>query len=95
MPAPSSAWGLILFPFFCHTAAKYRNFKSPQESPNLDFFMFSNGRHSLCECSRQDLCSGGLGDRNILLGGFPGGVLGECFPIMAGTGRDGGTIRAC
>lgn len=87
---PSSAWGLNLFPFLCDNAAKYGDFKSPQESQNLFFFMFSNGKHSLCECSRQDLCSGGTwGD--ILLWGCLGGVLGECFPTVEGTGRDGDT----
>lgn len=84
MPAPSSAWGLNLFPFLCDPAAKYGNFKSPQESQNLFFLTFSNGKHGLCECSRQDLCLGRLGDRDILLGGCPGGVLGTCFPTMEG-----------
>lgn len=57
VPAPRSVWGLNLFPFPCDTAAKYGNFKSPEESQNLFFLVFHNGKHGLCECSR--ICARG------------------------------------
>lgn len=82
---PSSVWGLNLFPFLCDTAAKYGDFKSLQESQNLLFLMFSNGEHSLCECSGQDLCSGGTWGQRHPAVGMPWGCFGG---MLSHRGRD-------